>query len=65
MEEQFVPSVLIANIALMSMLGVITIAIIRMTSLFGIVMLSGVYSLRRSMRRGATVCVEMQVLSMT
>ena len=45
MEEQFVPSVLIANIALMSMLGVITIAIIRMTSLFGIVMLSGVYSL--------------------
>ena len=45
MEEQFVPSVLIANIALMSMLGVITIAIIRITSLFGIVMLSGVYSL--------------------
>ena len=31
MEEQFVPSVLIANIALMSMLGVITIAIMVVT----------------------------------
>ena len=45
MEAHFVPSVLIANIVLMTMLGVITVAIIRMTSLFGIVMLSGVYSL--------------------
>ncbi len=45
MEAHFSPSVLIANIVLMGMLGVITIAIIRMRSLFAIVMLSGVYSL--------------------
>ena len=45
MDAHFVPSVLIANVVLMSMLGVITIAIMRMTSLFAIVMLSGVYSL--------------------
>lgn len=44
-EEHFIPSVLFTNIALMFMLGVITIAIMRMTSLFAIVMLSGVYSL--------------------
>ncbi|MFC7290923.1 DUF4040 domain-containing protein [Hirschia litorea] len=45
MEIHFITSVLIANIVLMAMLGVITIAIIRMRSLFSIVMLSGVYSL--------------------
>ena len=45
MEAHFVPSVLIANLVLMSMLGVILIAIMRLTSLFAIVMLSGVYSL--------------------
>ena len=45
MEAHFSPSVLIANIVLMAMLGVITIAIIRLRSLFAIVMLGGVYSL--------------------
>ncbi len=45
MAETFVPSVLIANIVLMTMLGAITVAIIRLRSLFAIVMLSGVYSL--------------------
>lgn len=45
MELDFISSVLIVNIVLMAMLGVITIAIIRLRSLFAIVMLSGVYSL--------------------
>lgn len=45
MENHFVSSVLLTDIALMAMLGVITISIFRLRSLFAIVMLSGVYSL--------------------
>ncbi len=45
MSNEFLPSIAIVDIALMSMLCVITIAIMRLRSLFAIVMLAGVYSL--------------------
>lgn len=41
----FIPPVILLDVALMAMLVVIAFAIIRMRSLFGIVMLQGVYSL--------------------
>ncbi|MEM6626542.1 MAG: Na(+)/H(+) antiporter subunit B [Pseudomonadota bacterium] len=41
----FVSSIVLVDIALLAMLGVVAVAIIRLKSLFAIVMLSGVYSL--------------------
>lgn len=44
-EAPFVVPVLILDISLMAMLVIVAVAIVRMRSLFGIVMLQGVYSL--------------------